>query len=103
MIKPEIPVFELDDRHISKSGANSREAEMLYSAGLLSFDPKGKTEFPRADIEELAFLKKIYFESGMDSRMVRVMLNKLDRPYRYSLDKIYWDLGSRDWKEIKTA
>jgi hypothetical protein len=103
MIKPIDPIFEFDDWHISKSGANAMDAEALYHAGLLSFDPRGKQEFPRADIEELTFLKKIYFESGLDVKVVHTMLNKLEKPYRYTFDHIYWDFGSKDWKETKIS
>jgi len=103
MIKPEFPIFELEDHNISKSGAKTEEASQLYHMGILSFNPLGKTEFPRADIEELAFLKKIYYDSGLDSKAVLAMLAKLEKPYRYSFDNIFWDFGSKEWKEVKLS
>jgi hypothetical protein len=28
------------------------------------------------------------------------MLDMLERPYSYSFDKIYWDFGSQNWKNL---
>jgi len=46
-------------------------------------------------------LKKIYFDSGLERATSINMLKKLPRPYRYSFDKIYWDFGAEEWKEVK--
>ena len=103
MIKPNAPVFELISYSFEASGLSQFQAAELFQSGLLSFDPFARSEFAGYDIEEFQFLKKIYFESGLERGMVVSMLKKLPRPYRYSFDNIYWCLGERKWKEIHTS
>ena len=103
MIKPNAPVFELNMYSFEASGLSQFHAAELHQAGLLSFDPFAKQEFAGYDIEEMAFLKKIYFESGLERNMAASMLKKLPRPYRYSFDNIYWCLGEQKWKEVKLS
>ena len=100
MIEPNHPVFELVNYSLDKSGLTQFQAAELSKRGLLSFDHE-KVGLASYEIEELAFLKRLYFDSGLDSRAVSAMLSKLKRPYRYSFDKIYWDFGTGDWRETK--
>lgn len=103
MIKPNPPIFELTSHGFEKSGLSRFQAAELFQAGLLSFDPFAKTEFAGYDIEELSFLKRVYFDSGLERNKAVSMLRKLPRPYRYSFDKIYWCLGEQEWKEVKLS
>jgi len=103
MIKPNAPVFELNTYSLAASGLSQFQAAELFQSGLLSFDPFVKQEFAGYDIDEMAFLKKLYFESGLPRNMVASMLKKLPRPYRYSFDNIYWCLGEQKWKEVKLS
>lgn len=103
MIEPNFPVFELNGYGLEHSGLSVSQAYELVRLGLLSFDPKTKVELAGYDIEELKFLKKIWFDSGLDGPTASKMIGKLKRPYRYSFDKIYWDFGTQDWKEIKLS
>ena len=100
MIEPNIPVFELVSYGLEHAGITHVEAMELFKSGFLSFDPSSKTELAGYDLEELAFLKKLYFKSGLGRLAVTSMLDKLKKPYRYSFHKIYWDFGSENWKEI---
>ena len=103
MIKPNAPVFELNTYGLDAIGLSRFQAAELYQAGFLSFDPFSKQEFAGYDIDEMAFLKKLYFESGLPRNMVASMLKKLPRPYRYSFDNIYWCLGEQKWKEVRLS
>lgn len=103
MIKPNTPVFELTSYTLETSGLSQFQAAELFSAGLLSFDPFAKTLLAGYDLEELSFLKKIYFDSGFSRNIVVSMLKKLERPYRYSFDKVYWCLGEQKWKEVNLS
>lgn len=99
MIKP-ILQPGLFKYHISDSDCSLHQCEILLKEGLLSFDPKNKEEFEGYEIMELKFLKILYFDSGISSAVVKSMLSKLGKPYSYSLNKIYWDFGTQDWKEL---
>jgi len=103
MIKPNAPVFELTSYALETSGLSQFQAAELFQSGLLSFDPFVKNELAGYDIDEMMFLKKIYFDSGLERNMVASMLKKLPRPYRYSFDNIYWCLGEQKWKEVKLS
>lgn len=76
------------------------QANVLFKENLLSFNPIGKEEYEGFEIEELQFLKSLYFDSGLPVNIVKAMLGKLEKPYGYSLSQIYWDFGSEEWKEI---
>jgi len=101
MIEPNFPVFDLAGYELAHSGLSRLQAEELHRLGLVSFNPFQKGELALYDIEELRFLKKIYFDSGLERATSINMLKKLPRPYRYSFDKIYWDFGAEEWKEVK--
>ena len=103
MIELNFPVFELSGYPLEQSGLTRFQVSELHSVGLLSFNPSDRAEFAGYDIEELKFLKKIYFDSGLARPHVLGMLAKLQKPYRYSFDKIYWDFGKQDWKEVKLS
>lgn len=79
---------------------SSHQANLLFKEGLLSFNPDEKENYEGFEIEELKFLKSLYFDSGVSINVVKAMLSKLEKPYSYSFNKIYWDYGSQDWKEL---
>jgi len=85
---------------IEESGCSNHQASIFFKEGLLSFEPDGKEEFEVYEIEELRFLKCLFFDSGLSSNLVKAMLTKLKKPYCYSFEKIYWDYGIQDWKEL---
>ncbi len=103
MIEPNFPVFDLSGYGVEHSGLSTSQLNELSRLGLLSFDPNTKAELAGYDIEELKFLKKIWFDSGLDGPTASRMIGKLRRPYRYSFDKIYWDFGTQDWKEVSLS
>jgi|TARA_B100001964_G_C13919119_1_gene459382 hypothetical protein len=77
-----------------------QQAEILYQEKLLSFDVSDKEDLERFETDEILFLKKIYFDSNLEKGLMKYMLDMLERPYSYSFDKIYWDFGSQNWKNL---
>lgn len=81
-------------------GCSKHQAELLFSLGLLSFNPAGMKEFEEYELNELVFLKILYFDSGLPKENVLAMLAGLEKPYSYSFDKIYWDFAHKEWEYI---
>lgn len=99
MLKPNLQA-DLFKHKLSENGCSPHQASILFGEGLLSFNPEGKKEYEGFEIEELKFLKSLYFDAGISVSVVNSMLGKLERPYSYSFDEIYWDFGSQQWKEL---
>lgn len=99
MIRPNRQT-DLFKHKLIEGGCNLHQANLLFKENLLSFDPIGKEEYEGFEIEESQFLKSLYFDSGLPVNIVKAMLSKLEKPYSYSFDKIYWDYGSQEWKEL---
>ncbi|MDO8571032.1 MAG: hypothetical protein Q7R97_05625 [Candidatus Daviesbacteria bacterium] len=91
---------DLFKHKLTESGCSLHQADLLFKENLLSFNPTGKEEYEGFEIEELRFLKSLYFDSGFSINIVEAMLSKLEKPYGYSFNKIYWDYGSQEWKEL---
>jgi hypothetical protein len=72
---------------------------LLARFDLLSFDylEPGVTE---EMIVEVIFLKTI-INSGFSFIQVLKMLDQLQKPYRYDLTRIYWDLSLQKWRHIE--
>lgn len=96
MIQPFIQpgLFKYD---ISESECTSHQGDILFKEGLLSFDPNKKEELEKYEIDELDFLKILYFDSGLSVAVVKSMLSKLGKPYSFTFDQIYWNHASQDW------
>jgi len=88
---------------LSDSGCSLHQAELLFKEKLLSFNPTVKEEYERYEIEELQFLKNLFFDSGLPSSMVKSMLSNLEKPYSYSFLEIYWDFANKRWEEFQTV
>lgn len=91
---------DLFKHKFDESGCSSHQVNILFKENLLSFDPEGKEEYEGFEIEELKFLKSLYFDTSISVGVVKAMLSKLGKPYSYSFDEIYWDFGIQDWKSI---
>lgn len=91
---------DLFKHKLDESGCSPHQTSILFEEGLLSFNPEGKEEYEGFEIEELKFLKSLYFDAGISVGVVKAMLGKLEKPYSYSFEKIYWDFGIRGWKSI---
>ena len=72
--------------------------EILYKEGLLSWKPDKNTLVTPTMEGELEFLYSLRFMNNLSEAMVKQMLSKLQKPYKYSFDCIYWDFKERTWK-----
>lgn len=75
-------------------GADTSRLKLWYQFNILSFDPEKIEKFYQKDIIEARFVKTI-MESGLPFEQIVLMLNKLEKPYIYSFDEIYWDLEKK--------
>ncbi|MDP2749472.1 MAG: response regulator [Nanoarchaeota archaeon] len=85
---------------INESGCSLNQAILLFKEHLLTFNPEEKDEHEGFEIEELKFLKSLFFDSGLPMNIVKAILSKLEKPYSYSFNDIYWDFGSSEWKYL---
>jgi hypothetical protein len=72
--------------------------ELLYQEKFLSWKPTLKKKLNSEQITELEFLYYLRFKNNLPEAQVRLMLSKLQKPYIYSFDCIYWDFKERVWK-----
>ncbi|MBP9867142.1 MAG: hypothetical protein KBC41_03655 [Candidatus Pacebacteria bacterium] len=94
-IQPGLFKYDMDE-----SDCTPHQADILFKEGLLSFDHNKKAEFEKHEINELDFLKTLYFDSGIPVAVVKSMLKKLGKPYSFTFEQIYWDYCTQDWKAI---
>src|SRR3989339_472388 len=100
MIKPNAPVFELNTYGLDAIGLSRFQAAELYQAGFLSFDPFSKQEFAGYDIEEMAFLKKLFFGSGPPPKLVSPLAKKPPAPLPFFIQKFLLVLGGEKVKRV---
>jgi hypothetical protein len=77
-----------------------QQANLLFQKGYLSFDPTAHSELHRFEIDEMWFLKKLFYDSGLPEVYVLTMFAQLQKPYYYSLRDIYWDFEDLCWKKF---
>lgn len=78
------------------AGVDEEFLKSLARFGLLSFDyaESGVTE---ERLLEVIFLKTV-LRSGFPFDRVLAMLGQLEKPYRYDLSRMFWDLGAARWR-----
>lgn len=97
-------LFHYSPQHVcGELGLNWLAAVRLYESGWLGFDPAKTGEMNEEQEMEFRFLGALV-ASGCDDRMLSVLLRPLQKPYLYSLNRIYfdWQCGGR-WMPIPTA
>jgi len=67
--------------------------------GLLSFDIDTVPEFDEKEVIEALFIKSL-INSGLSLEKVLFMLSKLEKPYCYSFNEIFWDFYKNEWVSI---
>ena len=77
--------------------------ELLHKEKLLSWKPKPnfKKKITQVQMLELEFVYTLRFKNNLPESLVKQMLSKLNSPYKYSHDCIYWDFKARKWKYHK--
>lgn len=83
------------------AGVDEEFLKSLARFGLLSFDyaEAGVTE---ERLLEVIFLKTV-LRSGFPFDRVMQMLAQLEKPYRYDLSRMFWDLGAGRWRVLPEA
>ena len=90
--------FNLRTRDVCREiGLNWLAALRLRDTGWLSFDPEAKGELEEPEEIELRFIGSLV-AAGLDESQLEVFLEGLRKPYRYRIEKIYFDWPARRWR-----
>ncbi len=68
-----------------------------YQSGYLSYDPLAYDELDEGQEIEFHFIGSL-FKSGLSLKSVETLLARLEKPYRYDLQSVYFDLLKNDWE-----
>lgn len=71
-----------------------------YQYNLLSFNPEELRAFYNKEIMEVKFIKTLV-DSGLCFEKIIFMLGKLEKPYVYSFEEIYWDFAEEKWVSLE--
>jgi hypothetical protein len=95
-------LMPIDPRDLADSiGLDWWSTKKLYDDSWLSFDPDTTIINNAGDEAEFRFLGSL-IAAGCEPRMLKRLLSGLERPYRYDLTQIYYDLSERRWKDLPT-
>ncbi|MDA0578054.1 MAG: hypothetical protein O3B24_08145 [Verrucomicrobia bacterium] len=97
--------FEVMNGHNPQSlcqhvGLNWMTALDLHRRALLSFDPRNVTVLTRSQEAELRFLGRLS-AAGCCPSVLTTLLNGLEKPYAYNIERMYFDWTSRQWRLIE--
>lgn len=81
-------------------GLNWMAALKLHEDGWLSFDPKTTEELKPWLEAELRFVGALVI-AGCDGSILKNMLLKLEKPYSYHIDRVYYDWTSQTWRLLE--
>jgi len=87
------------DEFLEETKLDLTTLKKLYELNLLSFDAEKLHEFDEKEITEAKFIKAL-FHSGLSMEKILFMLGKLEKPYCYSFNEIYWDFEKEEWVSI---
>jgi hypothetical protein len=92
-------LFPADLRDLAGSiGLDWWAAKKLYDDKWLSFDPEINTINSSSKEAEFVFLGTLV-AAGCDPRMLKRLLETLEKPYCYDLSDIYYDWSNRCWMD----
>ena len=75
------------------------EASKWYKLNYLSFDFDTLDEFEESQFIEIIFINKL-INSCKNDAFFNYLLSKLQKPYSYNYNKIYFDIFEDEWKEL---
>ena len=75
------------------------EASKWYKLNYLSFDFDSLSEFEESQFLEIIFINKL-INSCKNDTFFNYLLSKLQKPYSYNYNKIYFDIFEGEWKEL---
>lgn len=84
----------LEDYKVSET-----EASKWYKLNYLSFDFDSLSEFEESQFLEIIFINKL-INSCKNDAFFNYLLSKLQKPYSYNYNKIYFDIFEDEWKEL---
>jgi hypothetical protein len=87
------------DEFLEETKLDLTTLKKLYELKLLSFDADKLNEFDAKEITEAKFIKALFY-SGLIMEKILFMLGKLEKPYCYSFEEIYWDFEKEEWVSI---
>lgn len=95
----QLSLFTTDLRDLAESiGLDWWAAKKLYDDGWLSFDPEINTINDSSKEAEFVFLGRLV-AAGCDQRMLKQLLETLEKPYYYHLYGMYYDWAKRCWMD----
>jgi hypothetical protein len=80
-------------------GLNWLAALRLRDSGWLSFDLEGKTVLTEPEENELRFIG-VLVAFGLDESQLGMILKGLRKPYRYVIERMYFDFQAKMWRLI---
>lgn len=94
----QLRLFYSHPREVCKNvGLNWITALRLYDKGWLSFDPETIAELKEPEEAELRFIGALV-AWGFDESQMEILLDGLRKPYRYRIERIYFDWLAREWR-----
>ena len=102
MIYPELQntLFRTSKNEIlEKFKVSEKEASNWYKLNYLSFDFSSLDEFEEPQFLEIIFINKL-ISSCKNETVFNFLLEKIQKPYSYHYDKIYFDVFDNEWKEL---
>jgi len=96
----QLSLFSYNAQKIADSlGLDWWTVRKLYDDGWLSFDPDTTPIDRDSMAAELHFLGSLV-AAGCDARMLKRMLEGLERPYRYDTGRMFYDWHGRQWVDF---
>ncbi|MCK6505651.1 hypothetical protein L6R53_20015 [Myxococcota bacterium] len=80
----------------AEMGVRPIDADRLFEAGLLSFDPRTAEPLGSAEAAELRFLLSLH-RAGCDLAMIRALVAELEPPYCYDHSAMVYDFAGGRW------
>ncbi len=96
----QMSLFQKDPRDVADEiGLDWWAAKKLYDDAWLSFDPETSLINNFGMEAEFVFLGSLV-SAGCTPRMLNRLLDKLEKPYCYDIQKIFYDWFSQTWKDL---
>lgn len=78
---------------------SEKEASKWHKLNYLSFDFDNLDDFEEPQFLELIFINKL-IASCKNEIVINYLLEKLQKPYSYNYNKIYFDVFENEWNEL---
>ena len=102
MIYPELQntLLKTSKKEILESyKVSEKEVSKWHKLNYLSFDFDNLDDFEEPQFLELIFINKL-IASCKNEIVINYLLEKLQKPYSYNYNKIYFDVYENEWKEL---